>query len=301
MSMTAVRPTGAPAASAGTFPLPGLGLEVLDPPFSVRHRAALRVFSWLPPAVRQIALYNHVRRACMTTQKVVQRLIGGRRPVRIRYTRGPLAGRTFECLTSEKYFLMGASYEADLQSLATALVRSGDVVYDVGAHVGYWSLLFANAAAPDGGVYAFEPSPLSIARMRRNVQDHPAVRPVDAGASDVEGDAFLAERGSESRVVPAAGAHASRIRLVRLDDFVYRDGHAAPTFVKIDIEGAAGACLAGALGVIERARPRLFVEVHHPDELSAVERLLVTRGYVLAKVERKQHYPWHVLATPGPR
>jgi FkbM family methyltransferase len=289
-----------PREASAVLPLPGLGLAVLDPPFHRRARAVARLFAALPPAVREALLYNDTR-LCMPAQKALQRLLGGRRPLTVRFTAGRLAGRTFACLYSEKYFLMGAHYEAGLQRRLAALVRRGDVVYAVGAHAGDWAMLLADAAAPDGRVFAFEPSPFAFARLLRNLRANgTAVTPVNAGASDTAGEGFLAERGSESRVVDVAVANgrASRIRLVRLDDFVGRDGRPAPTFLKIDVEGHAGRCLGGADAVLAERRTRLLVEVHDPAEVAAVHERLERHGYAVAPLARTSRFPRHVTAEP---
>ncbi len=284
------------------LPLPGLGLAVLDPPFDLRARLVARLFAALPHPVREAVLYNDTA-LCMPVQKALQRLLGGRRAVAVRFTAGRLSGRTFACLTSEKYFLMGTRYEDALQRRLAGLLRPGDVVYDVGAHAGYWAMLFAEATAPGGSVFAFEPSPLAFARLVRNVRTNGvAVTPINAGASDAEGAALLAERGSESRVVEivAANGHASHVRLVRLDDFVRRDRHPAPTFLKIDVEGHAGRCLAGGEAILAEQRPRVLVEVHDPGELAAVHDRLVPLGYAVSPVERTTRFPRHLAAAPAP-
>jgi predicted RNA methylase len=71
---------------------------------------------------------------------------------------------------SEKYFLLGLEYEADLQDMVRPLLRLRNVVYDIGANTGLWSLLFSVFVGLSGRVYAFEPSPTNVLRLQRNVQ-----------------------------------------------------------------------------------------------------------------------------------
>ena len=61
------------------------------------------------------------------------------------------------------------SFEPEQTALVETLVKPGDTVVDLGAHIGYYTLLFAKLVGPSGHVVAFEPSPASCAILRRNV------------------------------------------------------------------------------------------------------------------------------------
>jgi hypothetical protein len=68
------------------------------------------------------------------------------------------------------------------------------------------------------------------------------------------------------------------VRTVRLDDYSLV-GWPAPQFIKIDVEGAAGAVFRVAQSLIEGKRPIIYIELHGPEEQEAVRDLLKTFRY----------------------
>jgi FkbM family methyltransferase len=238
-------------------------------------------------------------------QKTLQRLLGGPQLTSVTYTGGPLEGCCFECWTSEKYFLMGGTYETEVLDRLRGVVGAGAVVYDIGAHAGYWALMFGRLCSPGGRVIAFEPSPSNFARLERNLShvSSSGVTAVNRAAADHDGAAFLAERGSESRMVDEAETPVghSPITTVRLDTYVYGEGGPAPTFAKIDIEGAAGSCLGGMHAILDRERPHLLIEIHDDTEARAVTGILSDHEYRTERLEEGGRYPWHFQAIPATR
>jgi len=261
-------------------------------------RVTLRLLSQLPPHLRERLVFSHSRRA-LTIQKIVQRMLGGPATIRVRFSSGLVRGQVFECLTSEKYFLIGPDYERQLQGVVKGLLHGGYVAYDVGAHAGYWTLTFAGLCGAHGRVYAFEPSAHAFERLRRNVDlnGHQTVRLINAGVSDGEGHGRLSNDGSRSHVLvdDAAGIE---IRLVTLDDFVYRDQNTAPDFIKIDVEGHGARCLAGARRLLDEAKPDLLMELHDPQEAAGALGILTERGYHVQSASDGHAFPYTVVARP---
>ena len=153
-----------------------------------------------------------------------------------------------------------------------AAVQAGDVVLEAGANVGAYTTLFAQWVGPAGRVLAFEPDPEAFAGL----QTHVAVNGLDAvvtavpmaiagnGAGRLRFACF--ESSGISRLATASEAPGTLVRDVAstsIDD--YCDEHRVrPTVIKIDVEGAELAALAGARRTIAAAGPRLqlFVEMH---------------------------------------
>jgi FkbM family methyltransferase len=281
--------------------LEGAGLRILDPEFHVTGRLLLRILTGLSPALREKFLFGRSR-ICLPLQKSMQYWLGGPTVVRAEFTKGPLRGRTFECLSSEKYFMLGAHFEGEAQEIIRGIVKPGDVVYDIGANVGYMTLLFAALCGPEGRVFAFEPSPANFPRLRRHV-DLNRERNVmlqNCAVSDTEGVALFAEEGSMSHIVPSNSngkGGGVQVRTVRLDDFIYRDGHAPPTVVKVDVEGHAGRCLAGMQRVLCVAKPTLLYELHDPREADEVSVALSEFSYVATAIDSSNGFPRRVVAT----
>ena len=281
----------------------GAGMEIIDPEFRTVGLLALKAAFKTPVLMRETLLFGRSR-FCIPLQTVLAHILGGKFTVQTRFTDGPMKGQNFSCLTSEAYFMLGSHRESDLQRLVLQTVKAGDIVYDIGGHVGYTALLFSALVGESGYVFAFEPSPANYARLRGNMDANRLrnVSTFDVAASDQEGIALLEERGTKSCIKSpqAAATSASRVRTMRLDDFVYRDANPPPTFVKLDVEGHGGAVLEGMKQVLQSARPTILCEIHDKGEEDRTTQILTACGYHLMQVGRRK-FPWRALATPLPR
>ena len=165
-------------------------------------------------------------------------------------------------------FLHGASLEPELARLG-ALVGPGDVVVDVGANIGVYSLLAARIVGPTGVVVGLEPNPSMLAVLhanaRRNGFDALRVRGLALG--DANGEAVFYENFGKpnsfslSRRDAAAGGWS--VLVARLDDVVAWERLPRVDLVKIDAEGGETAILAGGSGTLARHRPLVIAEVIH--------------------------------------
>ena len=206
--------------------------------------------------------------APLSVQKAVQRMLRGPRLTTIRLRNG----QRFACLTSEKYYWFGDAYEADERGDLEESLNADSVLYDVGAHAGFWELALA---AQCKSVHAFEPSPANFARLERNVLSNGIanVTLVQAAASSAPGRQCIAERGTVSRL----SQEGSPVEVITLDDYISR--HEPPTVVKIDTEGHGAAVLQGMQRCLAQHRPVLFIELHDPAETAGCDALLRPLGY----------------------
>lgn len=192
------------------------------------------------------------------------------------------------------------TYEPEQTRLFTEIVRRGDTVLDVGAHVGYYSALSAVLAGPTGAVWSFEPNPRNAAFLRRHaeINGFAHVRVEQAAVSDAEGTARF-DFGTGSGTGHLASDGAIEVRTLRLDDFCRANG-ITPRVMKIDVEGAEAAVLAGAAETIEAARPVIFLSTHGPGPHAACVAWLRARGYALAPiVGGSVEAAPELLCTPG--
>jgi len=197
--------------------------------------------------------------------------------------------------------MLGVGFEREVQETLRRIIKPGDLVYDVGAHLGYMTLLFSVLCAPNGHVFSFEPSPVNYQRLKRNIDlnGEMNVTLVNLAASDTEGPARITTEGSCSRIVDDGGESGEgilEISTVRLDDFVYRDLHPAPTLAKIDVEGHAGRCLMGMSRILESERPSLLIELHHSEEAMHVARILDGR-YAIHDIDSPTRFPRRIIAA----
>jgi FkbM family methyltransferase len=163
------------------------------------------------------------------------------------------------------------SLEVGVQEALVRHLGPGGVMYDIGANIGFFSLLGARLAGPEPGhVYAFEPAPENAEAIR-----------INAARNDFS---------NVTVIVKAAGATAQRVRLqlvddaawsklqdygehplteevievdqVAVDDLLEAGEIRPPTVVKIDVEGAELSVLEGMRNTIARHQPVVICELH---------------------------------------
>lgn len=157
-------------------------------------------------------------------------------------------------------------YEAETWNCLMSQVRPGDVVADVGAFIGLYTVALAKRVGPAGKVVAFEPDSENFALLQaqlglNGIGDRVELFQMAVGAENVQ-VRFASGRDSQSRVVAQSGAQSRSIEGVTLDR-VFNDRRL--DLVKIDVEGYEERVLRGALNLLqdERRRPRsIFVEMH---------------------------------------
>lgn len=211
-------------------------------------------------------------------------------------------------------FRSGTYYERNVVRWFVRALREQQtpVVYDLGAHVGYYAL---RAAAAAEQVYAFEPASATYEVLERNVARNGLrnVRPFRLAVVDREAelDLNLYETSGNNSIVDRRLPHLSRVGLepvpgVGLDELVESEGLSPPTLMKLDVEGSELAALRGARRTIERHRPVILVEWwdegardagHSLDDLAAE---LSSHGYSLAGLsEAPDDEQLHELTEAG--
>jgi len=180
--------------------------------------------------------------------------------------------------------ILGGTYEREQTALFERLLRPGGTVLDVGANVGYYTLLASVLVGDAGRVHAFEPEPRNAGFLRRHVRMNRRanVTVQQAAVSDREGTARF-DFGSGSGTGHLADSGTIEVRTLRLDD--YCGEHApAPSAIKIDVEGAEMSVLHGARETLERHRPVLFLSTHGAEVHRASLDLLRGLGYRLSPI-----------------
>ena len=129
-------------------------------------------------------------------------------------------------------------------------VKKGDVVLDIGANIGYYTLIFARLVGEQGKVFAFEPDPDNFALLKKNVEinGYRNVTLVQKAVSNKTGKArlYLCEvcKG-DHRIYDSHDNRASiEVEGIRLDDY-FESYHGRIDFIKIDVQGAEGGVIQG--------------------------------------------------------
>lgn len=219
---------------------------------------------------------------------------------------GPLKGfRMRVDWTTQRSFIYG-TWEPAVTQVLQAQVQPGMTVLDIGAHVGFYSLLLARLVGAQGCVLSFEPMPDNYARLVENLQlNHlQQVTPINlavlARSGEMEANVPEGEPYSGS-ISPNQDYGTPRIRVhaTSLDEF-YAHSAQRLDFIKMDVEGAEGGILAGGLQTVRRSRPRFLIELHHFDgnvSANPVPALLESLDYDVTWLERWKMTS-HILAVP---
>lgn len=192
-------------------------------------------------------------------------------------------------------------YEADM---VRRLVDPGESFWDIGANIGYFSLLAATALQNTGQVVAFEPGNAAHARLTENIALNPYrnILPQKLAVSDQNGEAILYLAGdSADGGATLYGSSPERtiqepVQKISLDEFGGQTELKAPDFLKIDVEGAELLVLRGAAGLLAQARPLVLLEMKEATLAAAgtgkgeIQEFLWQYGYRAAYPQRRRWY-----------
>lgn len=180
----------------------------------------------------------------------------------------------------------------------------GGVLIDVGANVGYFSIIGARAVGSTGTVHAFEPVDAIYEVLCRNValnglsnvEAHHLACFSSSGRMAVEQD----WDSGKSHLCLDNTADARFVSVTTLDEFADQKKLARVDFIKIDAEGSDFEVLKGSSRTIEKFRPKIFIEVNHLSRfggsISDVRRFFEDCRYEVTDV--KGNYSLDLLGTP---
>lgn len=168
-------------------------------------------------------------------------------------------------------FIHGA-YEPELSSFFYRFLQPGQTFVDVGAHVGYFSLLAADRIGEQGRAISLEPCERTFWRLTKNTQSYKWIQRHRVAAWETETILTLNDYGpihsafnsiGERRIhesAPPVKSTPFEIRAVALDDF-FRETQTIPDVIKIDAESAEVQVLEGLRKTLQEIRPVITLEV----------------------------------------
>jgi FkbM family methyltransferase len=198
--------------------------------------------------------------------------------------------------TGKTYFEGGG--ELEVQNALQQHLRAGMTFYDIGANIGFFSLLAARLVGKEGRVVAFEADPEIAARLREHVARN------EFGWITVEEKAVWSEprtvffartdpAASPDRglghVVSASSGETIQVSAESLDDYTWT--RPAPDFLKCDVEGAEVEVFRGAQRLLNEKRPGIICEIHTPQN-----RRLLLEGFSQLGYTCKPCGANHILA-----
>jgi FkbM family methyltransferase len=213
---------------------------------------------------------------------------------------GPLRGKKWIAGSSTHGCWIG-SFEHEKQLAFRQAVSPGDIVYDLGANVGFYSLLASVLVGNTGHVYSFEPLAANAAILQRHL-DMNRIRNctvVRAAVTSADGMAHF-DPSSSGDLAHLSATGAATVSTVALDSLLAVGKIRAARVIKIDVEGAELDALRGAAQLIEAHRPVILLATHGAEVHTGCVRFLQDRGYVLASLTAEpMESAAEILARPG--
>lgn len=225
----------------------------------------------------------------------VGRFVSGRMLPRTAYPvlRGPLRGARFilGALSGEgggaSVYL--DSMEPEQTHRFADTLTNGDVFFDIGANVGFYTVLGSKLVGSNGTVVAFEPVLRNLLYLHQHIElnkcknvtvvsaacsNESSVAKFSAGANFAEGHLASANGHSEK----TSASRLAIVPTVTIDAVVEQLG-VFPTTIKMDVEGAEFMALQGAHHTLTTAKPKIFLSVHSPQLRIVCLEYLESLGY----------------------
>ncbi|VVB72406.1 Methyltransferase FkbM domain protein [uncultured archaeon] len=184
---------------------------------------------------------------------------------------GPLKGKKWIYGSGCLNFFLG-TYESEIADTFIKYAKKSNVIYDLGAHVGYYTLLASKYVSHQGEVCAFEPLPRNIFYLRKHMELNKIsnVRIFDSAISDINGIVEFREVDDDqagtlcSDSIMSHKVGSIKTNSISLDEFLFRnENNRPPQLVKMDVEGAEYGALKGGEKLLDEYHPTIFLSTHN--------------------------------------
>lgn len=178
-------------------------------------------------------------------------------------------------------------------------VRPKNVFFDIGANIGFYTILGSRLVGPGGTVYAFEPVMRNLALLYRHIKTARCenVNIVPAACSDRLGMARFdfGENAAVGHLLQCTGGdgaplcHNEALVPTVTVDAIVRTSGLRPDVMKIDVEGAEYNVLLGACRTLTELRPKIFLSTHSTGLRQQCLEYLAAKGYVVTPIEGEKY------------
>lgn len=192
------------------------------------------------------------------------------------------------------------TYEASKRRRYEQLVGPGMVAFDVGAHVGYYTLLSSVLVGENGKVVAFEPLPENIDYLKRHIELNRLINVHIVEAAVADSVTSMSFNIAPSRSMGYLTEEGTlQVDVVSLDDWISQNNYPIPQAIKIDVEGAEARVLKGAEALITSHKPIVFLATHSDEVHHESLELLRSWGYSFESLDGLSiNHSREVLAKP---
>jgi FkbM family methyltransferase len=220
---------------------------------------------------------------------------------------GVLAGYRMKVDWSHHRSFIHGTWEPEVIQTIQEVVSEGSFAIDIGAHIGFYTLVLSRLVGPAGRVIAFEPVPKNFSILEENVAMNGCSHVKVIKKALLEESRRVMANAPDNEPLPGSvsvftdyGTDATSVEATTLDEFMHFQ-KARVDFIKMDVEGAENLVLQGAKFTIEAQHPTMVIEVHHFDgspESSPVLGQLEAWGYQTRWINRWEATS-HLLAMWG--
>ncbi len=215
---------------------------------------------------------------------------------------GPAAGLLIRVNPRTGQNVMLGAGEPAVQDTCRKYLRPGMTFYDLGANIGFFSLIAARIVGSTGRVFSFEADPEIAVRLRENLAynkfDHATVvqkavwsEPTTVSFARVDASTSPDRGLGHVQLDQSPTGATITVEAVSLDS--YTATHPAPDLLKCDVEGAEVAVFQGAERLLREKRPMLLVEMHNAENYRLLSEKFVDLGYACTSLDES-----HVFAVP---
>ena len=183
----------------------------------------------------------------------------------------------------QRYVYLGA-YERRESKIVAGHLRNGMVFFDVGANIGYYSLMAAAKCGPEARIVAFEPNPEVAGHLARTVSTN-RIRTITiepfalSSAHDRQAKLYLGPADfATSTMVPGNGGIAVSVETTTLDAYLESHGIERVDFMKVDVDGFESEVFAGARKSLANGKIRALLYESSGSSPRAVYETLQSLG-----------------------
>ncbi len=162
-----------------------------------------------------------------------------------------------------------ADFDEPVYNVLSRYLNGSGLIIDVGANIGAFSLNIAKKGVEKGNselkILAFEPNPDIAAAFKKNLELNPGLSTIieinQSACGDENGESNLVFNSSNSGGGKIGDSAGVPVRMIRLDDFLSEERRGQVKILKIDVEGYEPQVLNGAIQVLKKSHPLLYLEV----------------------------------------
>lgn len=193
-----------------------------------------------------------------------------------------------------KIIYRGNTYEQLFDTYFSNKIENGFCVYDVGANMGYYSLIFSKLAGDEGAVISFEPSLINFNMLNENVKSAANITTLNIGVGSFESKLYISQGaddiGATSRIGDKDTGNGQWVDIMPIDKIVTQNSYPMPNAIKIDVEGFEVEVIEGAINTLKNDKVKVVgVEVHFEilesrkieNPIGRMEKILSESGFII--------------------